>query len=236
MEINFAKRSSHMEIMDNLDCKGEVVDQTLYELDLINQFLRGNEITIKGIDQLLKNTPSKTYSIIDLGCGSGKMLQLIETDAARKSRSVNLTGIDGNSNIVHYAREHSVSSAIDFKAIDIFSEEFQQLHADVFVATLFLHHFDDEQLIQLFQQLKQQAKIGIVVNDLHRHPLAYYSFKLISTLFSKSAMVKFDGPLSVLRAFKKEDLKAILAKAGIENYSLAWKWAFRWQLIIKTSN
>lgn len=47
-------------------------------------------------------------------------------------------------------------------------------------------------------------------------------------------MVKFDAPLSVLRAFTKNEWITILKEAGIKDYSLRWKWAFRWQLIIKT--
>jgi len=236
MEIDFSKRSDQIEIMDDLNCKGDVVDQSLYELDVINQLLGGNAVALKGIDQLLKNLNRSTISITDLGCGSGNMLRLIEKYAIHKKRHVNLMGVDANPNIVRYAQEHAgPDSTIEFKALNIFSEEFRQLKVDVFVATLFLHHFDNEKLVQLFRQLKQQATIGMVVNDIHRHPVAYYSFKFISTLFSKSPMVKFDGPVSVLRAFKKDELKNILAQAGIENYSLTWKWAFRWQLIIKTA-
>jgi hypothetical protein len=55
---------------------------------------------------------------------------------------------------------------------------------------------------------------------------------LITKLFSRSSMVKFDAPLSVLRGFKKKELTEILQKASIEHYTLRWKWAFRWQLII----
>jgi len=80
--------------------------------------------------------------------------------------------------------------------------------------------------------LKNQVKTAIIVNDIHRHPLAYYSIKWLTSLFSKSSMVKFDAPLSVLRAFKRNELKSILKKAGVENYQLRWRWAFRWQLII----
>lgn len=72
------------------------------------------------------------------------------------------------------------------------------------------------------------------MNDIHRHPLAYHSIKLLTDLFSQSAMVKFDAPLSVLRAFSKNELNDILQRAGITDFSLNWKWAFRWQLIIRT--
>lgn len=102
------------------------------------------------------------------------------------------------------------------------------------LATLFFHHFTTEQLVQLLRQLVQQARIALIVNDLHRHPLAYYSIRLLTQLFSKSAMVKYDAPLSVLRGFTRSELLEILHAAGIKGYELRWKWAFRWQLVIKT--
>jgi hypothetical protein len=67
---------------------------------------------------------------------------------------------------------------------------------------------------------------------LHRHPVAYYSIKALTNLFSGSYLVKNDAPLSVLRAFRKKELQNLLLAAGIKNYSLRWKWAFRWQLIL----
>jgi hypothetical protein len=100
------------------------------------------------------------------------------------------------------------------------------------LATLFLHHFTNNQLINLFIQIKKQAIVGVLVNDIHRHPLAYYSIRWLTTLFSKSKMVKYDAPLSVRRAFKKSEFKMILSKSGIKSYNLQWQWAFRWRLII----
>ena len=232
--IDFNTRSAATEIMDDLDCKGEVVDQTLHELDFINHWLGGNAVTLNGLKKLLSKVDSKKdISIVDLGCGSGEMLRLIAKQAKQEERNVNLIGIDANPNITSFAQNHSSAySNIGFEAQDIFSKEFQQRKFDVVLATLFFHHFDDDQLIAFFKQLKDQVKIGIVINDIHRHPLAYHSIRLLTKFFSKSSMVKFDAPLSVLRAFKKQELINILKKAGIENYSLKWRWAFRWQVII----
>jgi hypothetical protein len=36
----------------------------------------------------------------------------------------------------------------------------------------------------------------------------------------------------VLRAFRKSEIKEILAKSDINKYQLRWQWAFRWRLII----
>ena len=232
--IDFNIRSGVIEIMDDLDCKGEVVDQTLRELDFINQWLGGNAVTLNGLNTLLaKVNRQKEISIVDLGCGSGEMLRLIAKQAKQNGRTVKLFGIDANPNITSFAQAHSTGYGnIEFEAQDIFSKEFKERKFDLVLATLFFHHFNDDQLIRFFTQLKNQAQIGIIINDIHRHFLAYHSIRLLTKFFSKSAMVKFDAPLSVLRAFKKKELINILQKAGIKNYSLKWKWAFRWQVII----
>ncbi|HEV8514847.1 MAG TPA: methyltransferase domain-containing protein [Cyclobacteriaceae bacterium] len=234
MAVLFSQRSKDVEIMDDLSFHDEVVFQTLRELDFINQWLGGNAVTLSAIEKVWRNIPKdQSGSIVDLGCGSGEMLRLIAKKAGLQNRNVELTGIDANPHIVGYAISHSNNfNNIKFEALNIFSNEFLSLRHDIVIATLFLHHFSDEELINFFTSLKKHARIGIIVNDIHRHPLAYYSIKWLTTLFSKSSMVKFDAPLSVLRAFKRRELQRILEKAGIKNYELKWKWAFRWQLII----
>jgi 2-polyprenyl-3-methyl-5-hydroxy-6-metoxy-1,4-benzoquinol methylase len=234
MSISFSQRSSALEIMDDLEFHEEVVFQTLRELDFINQWLGGNAVTLEAVENIWRTIPKeKTISIADLGCGSGEMLRLISKKADQQNRKVQLTGIDANPHITDYAQNHSRDfDNIHFTTLNIFFEEFQKLDYDIILATLFLHHFSDDELVILFASLKKQSKIGIIVNDIHRHSLAYYSIKWLTSLFSKSSMVKYDAPLSVLRAFTRKELQSILKKAGIENYKLKWKWAFRWQLII----
>ncbi len=234
MSISLRNRSTEIEIMDDLDCQGEVVDQSLRELDFINQWLGGNAVTLNGVRAVLKNRDqTQLISIADLGCGSGEMLRLIGKVAAQENRQVQLLGIDANPNIIEFAKAHSSTfNNITFEAVNVFSEKFRKRKFDIVLCTLFLHHFTEDQLVDIFSSLLQQTKVGIIVNDIHRHPLAYYSIKWLTQLFSKSAMVKFDAPLSVQRAFTKKELKDILSKAGITNYQLKWKWAFRWQLLI----
>jgi len=46
-------------------------------------------------------------------------------------------------------------------------------------------------------------------------------------------LVKNDAPLSVKRGFKKNELIALLEKAGFKNYTVQWSWAFRFIIIAK---
>ncbi|HET7898985.1 MAG TPA: SAM-dependent methyltransferase, partial [Flavisolibacter sp.] len=70
---------------------------------------------------------------------------------------------------------------------------------------------------------------------LHRYPLAYYSIKILTRLFSRSYLVKNDAPLSVQRGFKKQDWQTLFSKAAISSYSCKWRWAFRWLITCETN-
>jgi len=231
---DLSNRSEEIEIMDDLNCSGAVVNQTLRELDTINHLLGGNYVTLNGVKELLHTIDnSKTITIADLGCGSGDMLMRMSRQYLRAK--MKLIGIDANPNITAFARERTLDDRIHFETLDIFSDEFRKRKFDIVIGTLFFHHFSSDQLVAFFSQLKYQATVGIVINDIHRHPIAYYSIKALTQLFSKSAMVRFDAPLSVRRAFRRNELVEILKKAEIKEYSLRWMWAFRWQVIIKTA-
>ncbi|MEQ9423890.1 MAG: methyltransferase domain-containing protein [Cyclobacteriaceae bacterium] len=230
---DLSKRSSQLEIMDDLECQGEVVGQTLREIDEINKRLGGNHLSVQGLESLLKNVNGEVIKVADLGCGSGEMLKLFTNWADRNNKHLECVGIDANAYIIEYARQNlkGVQNTA-FKTQNILSREFTRQKFDVIHCSLFLHHFTQEELVHLFTNFKKQARIGIVINDLHRHWLAYYSIKLVTSLLSKSKMVKFDAPLSVARGFKKNDLLQILDRCGMTNFDLKWKWAFRWQIVI----
>ena len=231
---SFKHRSEETELMDDLDCDGEVVDQTLRELDVINRKLGGNFISIQGLKELTKLIrDQKEIKLIDIGCGGGDILIYMAKWARKNGINLKLIGIDANPNIIQYAEKHCQDySEISFMALDIFSKEFQALTFDIVHSSLFTHHFKSDELIKLFKSLGKQASTGMIINDLHRHWLAFYSIKFITGLFSRSAMVKNDASISVARGFKKTEINEILRSSGFNKYSLKWKWAFRWKVVV----
>src|SRR5690606_29908131 len=120
-------------------------------------------------------------TIIDLGCGGGDILRMIADYGRKEGYNFRLIGVDANKNAADYATKLSAEyDNIKFIHLDVFSEEFKSIDYDIVVTTLFLHHFKEDELLKLVNLLLKKAKIGIVVNDLHRHWLAYYLFKLIT--------------------------------------------------------
>lgn len=235
----FRKRSSRKEIMDDLDGAGPDWQQALRELKVINKLLGGNSLTIKGIAHFLQQPGREEHKpqrlhIADIGCGGGDMLLVIARWGRRHKLRLRLLGVDANPHIIEYARKNTAGyPEIEYLRADIFSEDFKAREFDVVCCTLFTHHFTDEQLVRLLSSLHRQVRLGVVINDLHRHPLAYYSIKAITRLVSRSHMVKHDAPVSVLRAFSRKDWEHILQRAGISHFSLRWRWAFRWMLLLE---
>ncbi|RDV11313.1 methyltransferase domain-containing protein [Pontibacter diazotrophicus] len=233
------KRSNEPEIMDDLQLGGQEMYQTLKELEVINNYLGGHKVVLDALDKLVakhKDKLPQPLHITDIGCGGGDTLLNIAKWAKNRNIAVKLTGVDANNYIVQVAQERcSHFPFVEVEQHDVFSDSFAQHKYDVLVCSLFCHHFTDPQLVKMFSQLYQQAQMVVIINDLHRHWFAYHSIKLLTALFSKSYLVKHDGPLSVWRAFKRRELNSLVQKAGIAKYSLHWKWAFRWQLLLEKS-
>jgi 2-polyprenyl-3-methyl-5-hydroxy-6-metoxy-1,4-benzoquinol methylase len=232
----FDRRSGNIEIMDDLQCAGEVVNQTLRELEAVNRLLGGNDVTLAGLQELLKGRANPgEITVADWGCGGGDMLKLIADWGRRNNIKMRLIGIDANPNIIAFAINNCQGyPEIIFETANVLSEDFGKRKFDIVLTTLFIHHFTDDELVTLFRSVHRQAQIGMVINDIHRHWLAYYSIRLLTYFFSKSAMVKFDAPLSVMRAFRRSDWETLLAKAGIRTFTIRWKWAFRWLVVIQS--
>ena len=229
----FAQRSREKEIMDDLDCSGPVLEQTLRELKTINRLLGGNGVTNRGLSEVVQRFPQDQYCVVDLGCGGGDMIAVMQAWASKKHIPIQFIGVDANGNTIALAKERQAAlSEVHWQVANVFDSTFLEEQVDIATCTLFTHHFTDEELVQLFQGLKRKVRLAIVINDLHRHPIAYYSIKWLTRWFSKSPMVQNDAALSVLRSFKRRDWNSIFEEAGLGKVEIHWRWAFRWQICV----
>ncbi len=232
MAINTKYRTEEEEIMDDFSLEGEELRDALDKIATINQFLGGNHLTLEGVKKLINS--KEAITIVDVGCGNGDMLRTLAEYGNKNNLKFNLIGIDANAFTIDYAIKLSKEYPnISYKCEDIFSEVFAKMNYDIVLCTLTLHHFKNNQIDYLIQLFNKQARIGIVINDLHRNIVAYKAFQVICWLFRLNKMSKEDGLVSILRGFKKEELIDFSERNKLENYTIHWKWAFRYQWIIK---
>ena len=232
MFVQTKYRSHSTEIMDDFQMEGALLGQTLDQLAQINKWLGGNRITIKGIQQLFKDLPKeRTLTIVDLGCGGGDLLRRIAKIARKQGRPVKLIGIDANQYTIRHAQEHSQDyPEISYLCQLIPSTNFDALDYDIVLCTLFLHHFEENALLDLLATITAKAKVGVIVNDLHRSAIAYFLFNILTTFVSNS-MIRADGLTSILRGFKRAELQQFAQTLKL-NSTIRWRWAFRYQWMI----
>ena len=232
MFIDTTNRSTKIEIMDDLDMSGETLINSLDQLANINKWLGGNKTTIDSLKTILKTNPKDNIiSIVDLGCGNGDMLRKVAHFGRKNGYKFDLLGIDANQATIDYAIQLSANfPEITYKKEDVLSKEFATYTYDIAMCTLFLHHFEDPIALDFIQTLLKNAKIGVVINDLHRHWLAYYLFKLLTSVVGNE-MTREDGLTSILKAFKRQDLDRFSKKLNFKS-TITWRWAFRYQWII----
>ncbi|MFV7236614.1 MULTISPECIES: methyltransferase domain-containing protein [Flavobacterium] len=234
MFINTKYRTDEPETMDDFTMEGEILRDALDKIAKINQLLGGNLLTLRGVQDLIKDIPkSNEISIVDVGCGNGDMLRTLADFGLKNNLKFQLIGIDANNFTINHARKLSKKySNISYQCEDIFDKPFGELKYDIILCTLTLHHFKDNEIIYLLNVFNTNSNIGIVINDLQRSAVAYRLFQALCFVFRLNDMSREDGLISILRGFKKEELVSFSEKLNFSNYKIHWKWAFRYQWII----
>jgi len=229
----FKQRSYQKEFLDEPTIPKDLLYQNLRELEFINKHLGGHSISTNGLKKIVVDN-SKSYSIMDIGCGGGDSLKAISYWSKKEKLKIDLHGVDLKEDCISYAKINCSDYPIKFRCEDFRDVFLEPLQIDIVHASLFCHHFTENEIIE-FIKLCSKNKAIFIINDLERNAIAYYAIKLLTKLFSKSHLVKNDAPLSVLRGFKKAEWHSILQKSGIKNYSIKNRWAFR-HLIISYPN
>lgn len=229
---DFSKRATALEIMDDFSLGSEEIDPLLSGLEMVNKFLGGYKVVFSALKEASVST---NFHLSDWGCGGGDVLRAIAEKAKKENLQLQFTGIDATPAAINFANRKNPESNIHFILADVLSEEIATLKFDIVLSTLFTHHFKDEALILLIKKMMDCSRHAVIIDDLHRHWVAYYAIKMITRIVTRSRLARYDGPLSVLRGFKRKELEQILQKAGIKKYKIRWMWAFRWQIILYKS-
>jgi len=235
--MDLSYRSYQKELLDRTDIPFDDIALNMKELNFINTYLGGHHITVNGLQRILSDSKIVAGKLLvcEIGCGGGDNLQVIYDWCVRKKIQIDTIGIDINPDCISYAEKSTRIPNARWIASDYkFTTFIQQPH--IIFNSLFCHHFDDAQMISILKWMNANATMGFFINDLHRHQIAFYSIKLLTKLFSKSYLVKNDAPLSVQRGFTRIELERYLREAGIIQYSIEWKWAFRWLITSKRNS
>ena len=205
----FEHRETRPERIDTGDYTAAEFERFLREIRFINRWLGDGRALAKTLLKEIRDLDLKEFSVLDVGAGSGELLLSIGDFAARSNRRATLVGLDKNELA---ARE--IAGGRDLLTVqgDAFRLPFADGTFDYAISSLFFHHLGDEQIPRVLDEMARVARRGVYVIDLHRHPAAYYLYRLFCLAFRISPLVTQDGSLSVLKGFRPGELERLSSR------------------------
>lgn len=183
--------------MDDFSRPDAEFEDAYRELAIINRWLGG----VRAVERFL---PSGPISLLDVAAGGCDVGEAVATAGPR-----HVVSLDLNPRGLARAR---LTVPVVGNALAL---PFRDGAFDVVTASLFFHHLSDVECGLALREMWRVARRRVIVNDLHRHSIAYLSIRVLTAVARASPMVKNDGPISVLRAFKPIELAAIAEEARI---------------------
>jgi ubiquinone/menaquinone biosynthesis C-methylase UbiE len=224
----FRHRSYKLEHLDKGDYTPEEYEGCMVELRRINRFLGDASALQHSLLKDVERVGLKSFSVLDVGAGSGELLRVAARWAENAGRAAMLVGLELNERsaraIMEESREFGSISSIRGDALRL---PFDDDSFDYAICSLFTHHFKDEQVVAILRELSRVARRRIFVIDLNRHPLAYYLYTTVGRLFLHNRLIREDGALSILRSFRPDELKRLASQARLKDVSVKRRFPFR---------
>jgi ubiquinone/menaquinone biosynthesis C-methylase UbiE len=224
------RRINRPELMDEAQDPRELAGD-LRNLERINRFLGGRSLIRRQLAAVLRRVkPGSPCVLLDVATGGGDLPR----DVAARFRGRGLAAIvavDRNPQMLEYARSHSNGvPEIRFVRADALCLPLASGSADVVLCSLALHHFTEPDAVALLRELARVARRALIINDLRRSPTAYVLIWLI-TRFCRNRMTRYDGPLSVRRAFTMAEVRRLAQAAGLDGAHVVRQLFFRQALV-----
>jgi ubiquinone/menaquinone biosynthesis C-methylase UbiE len=217
----FKQRSHRLEHIDTGNYTSEEYEDCISELRFVNRWL-GDAHSLKAtVLREVETERLTSFSILDLGAGSGELLRVAATWARQTNRQFRGTGLELNERMAESILEESKRFAeIASVRGDALNLPFAEAQFDYVICSLFTHHLLDEQVVHVLREMSRVAKRRIFVIDLHRHPVPYFLYTTLGKLVLHNRLVRHDGALSILRGFKSDELLELAQRAGLRDVSV----------------
>jgi SAM-dependent methyltransferase len=212
------ERLSHaVELLDGPLDDPAALAGNLRDLRRINRWLGGASLSTAAIEALAAHRAQLT--LLDVGTGGGDIPVALLDWAHRRDRRLSVVGIDSRPEIIALAVRAHLAGApdgrLELQIGDGRSLPYPDRSFDVAHSSLVLHHLDPADAVELLREMGRVARLGVVVNDLHRGRLAWLGAWLMSHLLTGNRYPRHDAPMSVRRAYQVPEANDLLRTAGL---------------------
>lgn len=232
MPLFLKERKEHLtEKMDQPDCDSDLLFKTYRQFRTINRLISGWQRIYKHHIRPVLQDQSKPYSLLDIGCGGGDIIKLIDRLAKKDGFDLQITGIDPDKRAMEYLSNQNWPKNISLIKASSNDLVKKNRSFDIVISNHLMHHLKNPELKILCQDAEKLATQKIVFSDIERSDIGYASFKIGATPLFRSSFIVEDGLTSIKRSFRKDELQQALP----ERWTVQRQFPFRLLAIYNAS-
>jgi len=211
------------ELLDDPSADPSAVAESLRNIARANRWFGGAAAVRFGLERVLAGIPAgQTLSLLDVGTGLGDLPRMSVRWGARRGLKIVPVGLELNRVAARLALSRGVPTAVSCAG----SPPFAEGSIDVVLVSQLAHHLSPASVVRLFRTCDRLARLGVIISDLRRHPLAATSFRWGGRLLRFDSVTLSDGVTSIHRGFSREQLAELMAQAGVQG-AVAYRPGFR---------
>jgi SAM-dependent methyltransferase len=205
-----------LELMDRPDSSTPELARALVNLQKLNRHFGSYRIIRHFLNRWLK--PGETVTILDACTGFGDIPRLVVEWARRRGSHVKVLAVDMQAATLDIARRRStLFPEISYVQGDIRSFEPGD-RFDIVLCSLALHHFAWREAMEILQRLSRLSGRAVLISDLVRSVSGILGVYLLTSTVFRHPMTKFDGRLSIRRAFSFAEMRSLAFEAGWKGF------------------
>lgn len=199
--------------MDQPNCNKVLLFNTYQQFSTINRLISGWQHIYRNHIRPVLSDSSKKYSLLDIGCGGGDIIKMIDRLAKNDGIKLQITGIEPDGRALEYLSDQKWPENISF--INATSDDLTRENRsfDIVISNHLMHHLKEPELKTVCEDAQKLVSKKVIFNDIERSDFGYASFKVVATPFFRNSFIVEDGLTSIKRSFKKEELKRALPKS-----------------------
>jgi SAM-dependent methyltransferase len=231
MSLLLRQRRRVPEIMDQPDLDESLHLHALRGLERINRWSGSARILWRPLRTLVQQSGPAPLRLLDVATGAGDVPLALWHKARRAGIPLHVEGCDISARAVAVAQQRARSAGADIRFFqhDALTGPLPDSY-DVVTCSLFLHHLDDGQAVDLLARMARAGRRLVLVNDLRRGVVGYLLAQVGGRLLSASPVVHTDGPRSVAASFTPAEARELAGRAGLDGAHVARRWPCRFLL------
>ena len=209
------------EIMDDPVLDGAALARALEGISRLNRLSGAEKLLWREIYKFAKQKNTNKIRLLDIATGGGDVPIALLKHANHSGLTLEIDACDISEPGLNDARRRakSANTPINFFRIDATSGDLPNGY-DIVTTSLFTHHLDASQVVQLMKGMKAASNSLVLIDDLERSFLNLILVSMATFAVTRSKVVHHDAPASVKGAYTSSEMLQLAEAAGLTGAKL----------------